>query len=233
MSEKYKFNNQMHCYPGTDVLINKLGITNNRELFDVERELVSYRLAELNENPIKGSFDLKHLQKIHYYLFQDIYAWAGKIRNYDISKNGTRFCHSDYIIPCANDIFNTLKSEQYFINYDYDTKLLKLVQLFADINLIHPFREGNGRTQRLYIESLAKIMGISLDLTYVARYEMTIASCEGIIGKYNHLLEIFNNHSHTISKNVQLAHIQKLLGNKEKKLITSLLENASQKTLKK
>ena len=64
-------------------------------------------------------------------------------------------------------MFNKLKQDKYFINYDNDTKLDKLVELFADINALHPFREGNGRSQRLFIESLAKINRIYLDLTNV------------------------------------------------------------------
>lgn len=232
MSDKYKDNDFIHCYPGTDVLINKLGIRKSKELFRVERELVSFRLAELNDKPIKGSFDLEHLKKIHAYLFQDVYEWAGKVRNYNISKPGTMFCISDYILPYAASIFSKLHDEHFYIDYDYDTKLLKLVTIFSDINALHPFREGNGRTQRVFIEWLAKIAGISLDLTSVTKVEMALASFDGMRGKYDHLFEIFKEHSHSISRSVQLANIQRLLADKDKKLIVGLLDKAPQKKIK-
>ena len=71
---------KIYCYPDSDVLINKLGIRDLDRLQMIERRLTMIRLAELIKHPIKGNFDLEHLQKIHYYIFQDIYEWAGKIR---------------------------------------------------------------------------------------------------------------------------------------------------------
>ena len=76
MDNKYKYTYKRtsnYCYKGTDVLINKLNITNDKDLFNAERELVSLRTYELNENPLKGSFDFKYLKNIHKYLFQDVY----------------------------------------------------------------------------------------------------------------------------------------------------------------
>ncbi len=62
----------------------------------------------------------------------------------------------------GDDVFNKLKKEKYFLDFDNETILNKLVELFADINALHPFREGNGRSQRVFIESLAKINGIGV-----------------------------------------------------------------------
>lgn len=67
-----------YCYPNSDVLKNKLNITNAEELFETEKELTIIRLQELQKNPIKGNFDFKHLKDIHEYIFQDLYDWAGK-----------------------------------------------------------------------------------------------------------------------------------------------------------
>ena len=232
MQNRYQSAPPVNCYPGTEVLINKLGIKNQKELSEIEKELVSYRLAEINEKPIKGSFDLEHLKKIHNYLFQDVYDWAGKIRNYNISKSGTLFCLREYILPYATSVFDDVKNEHFFIDYDYEKKILKLVQLFSDINALHPFCEGNGRTQRVFIEWISRIAGISLDLTSVTRAEMVSASYDGMQGKYEQLFEIFKNHSHSISKSVQLKQIQKLLADNDKKLIVSLLDEQPQKKLK-
>ncbi len=232
MEDSYKSPADRLCYPGTDTLKNKLGIKDEEDLFNAERELVSLRLAELNEKPIKGSFDLNHLRKIHAYLFQDVYAWAGQIRTYNITKEKTLFCLSEYIYPCAEDIFGALHNEKFYTEYDYETKLLKLARLFADINALHPFREGNGRTQRVFIESLARVAGVSLDLTRVSKKEMMIASLKGMLGKPEVLLEIFKANSHSIPRSVQLANIQRLLANKDKVLIMHLLKDAPQKELK-
>ena len=113
-------------------------------MFNAERELVSLRIYELNEKPLKGNFDFKYLRNIHKYLFQDVYRWAGDIRDCNIAKQDL-FCLAEYIESFANDIFNRLKTDKYYVNYDYETTLNKLVELFADINALHPFREGNGR----------------------------------------------------------------------------------------
>ena len=75
--------------------------------------------------------------------------------------------------------------------YNYEDKLNKLVQFFADINALHPFREGNGRTQRKFIEELAKINGINLNLTKVSEKDMIIASHDSINGHYEKLLNMF------------------------------------------
>lgn len=209
MDNKYKYTYEKtanYCYKGTDVLINKLNITNDKDLFDAERELVLLRTHELNENPLKGNFDFEHLKSIHKYLFQDVYRWAGDIRNCNIAKQDL-FCLTENIESFGNDIFKKLEEEKYFIDYDYETKIDKLIELFADINALHPFREGNGRTQRLFIENLSKINGIYLDLTNVSRTDMIIASHESINGNYEKLKNIFKNNSSYLTEEERLKYI--------------------------
>lgn len=82
---------KVYCYPNSDVLVNKLNIRNIDRLHEAERRITMFRLDDLLNNPIKENFDLKHLQSIHEYLFQDIYEWAGKIRIVDIAKSNM-FC---------------------------------------------------------------------------------------------------------------------------------------------
>ena len=209
MDSKYKYSYERtanYCYKDSDVLINKLNITNDEDLYNAERELVSYRTYELNEMPLKGNFDFKYLKDIHKYLFQDVYRWAGDIRNCNIAKQDL-FCLAEHIELFGNDVFDKLKQEKYYVNYDNDTKLDKLVELFTDINALHPFREGNGRSQRLFIESLAKINGIYLDLTNVSKMDMIIASHESINGNYKKLKEMFKNNSHILSDDERLEYI--------------------------
>ncbi len=223
MDNKYKYTYERtvdYCYKGTNVLINKLNITNDEELYNAEMELVSLRIYELNEKPLKGNFDFKYLKNIHKYLFQDVYKWAGEIRNCNIAKQDL-FCLAKHIESFGNEVFDKLKKENYFVGYDSEETLCKLVELFADINALHPFREGNGRSQRIFIESLAKINGINLDLTNVMKIEMIIASHESINGDYNKLKEIFKNNSHTVSEKEKLKYINIYCSNKLKQFLTN------------
>lgn len=209
MDNKYKYTYEKtadYCYKGTDILINKLNITNDEDLFNTERELLSLRTYELNEKPLKGNSDFKYLKDIHKYLFQDVYRCAGDIRNCNIAKQDL-FCLAEHIKSFGAGVFNKLEKEKYFIDYDNGTTLEKLVELFADINALHPFREGNGRIQRVFIESLAKVNGIYLDLTNVSKMDMVIASHESINGDYKKLKDMFKNNIHYLSEDEQLKYI--------------------------
>ena len=221
MDNKYKYTYEKtadYCYKDTNVLINKLNITNEEDLFNAERELVSLRTYELNEKPLKGNFDFKYLKDIHKYLFQDVYRWAGDIRNCNIAKQDL-FCLTEHIEAFGTDVFSQLQREKYFIDYDNETTIDKLVELFANINALHPFREGNGRSQRVFIESLAKINGIYLDLTNVSKMNMIIASHESINGNYEKLKEMFKENSHILSEEEKLKYINIYCSNELKKII--------------
>lgn len=210
MDNKYKYTYEKtanYCYKDSDVLINKLNITDEKDLYDAERGLVTLRTAQLNEEPIKGYFDFNHLKSIHKFLFQDVYRWAGDSRNCNIAKQDL-FCLCEYIDSFANDIFGRLKKEQYFIKYSYEVKLKKLVELFADINALHPFREGNGRSQREFIEELARINGIDLNLTTVSKEDMIIASHDSINGHYEKLFDIFKKNSVPLSEEERICFIK-------------------------
>lgn len=219
--DKYKYSYEKtadYCYKNTDVLINNLNITNNKDLYEAERELVMLRTSELADNPIKGSFDFNHLKHINKYLFQDVYRWAGNIRNCNIAKQDL-FCLSDYIDNYAKEIFDKLKREKYFIQYDNDTTLEKLVELFADINALHPFREGNGRSQREFIKCLARVNGIEIDLADVNKKDMIIASHDSINGKYEKLLNMFKNNSSFINLKKQKEYIEMYCSKEVKDII--------------
>lgn len=95
----------------------------------------------------------------------------------------------------------------------------KLVKLFADINALHPFREGNGRSQRVFIESLAKINGLNLDLTNVSKMDMIVASHESINGDYKKLSEMFKNNSRALSEEEKLEYIHIYCSNQLRSII--------------
>ena len=221
MDNKYKYTYERtsnYCYKGTDNLINKLNITNDKDLYNAERELVAFRVSAFNDNPLKGNFDFQYLKNIHKYLFQDVYEWAGEIRNCNIAKQDL-FCLTEHIESFGNDVFNKLKKEKYFINYDNEVTLDKLVELFADINALHPFREGNGRSQRVFIESLAKINGIYLDLTTISKMDMIIASHESINGNCKKLKDMFKKNSYNLNESERIEYINIYCSNELKKFI--------------
>lgn len=100
--------NDTYCYPGTDVLKNKLNIRDKNTLADAERSISLVRMIELDEHPVDGSYDLDHLKMIHKVLFGDIFDWAGQLRTVDISK-GTMFCKYEYIESNSEKLFDQLK----------------------------------------------------------------------------------------------------------------------------
>jgi len=152
-----------YCYPGTDVLRNKAEITNAQDLDAYEGELSTLRSIEILENPVAGQFDLAHLQCIHLALFQDVYDWAGKIRTVDISRGNCPFSNVRFIESAANDIFNKLARENWLKGLDADALSKRLAHYLSEINALHPFREGNGRVQRIFISQLSQSADYQLD----------------------------------------------------------------------
>lgn len=166
-----------YCYPGTNVLKNKLGIRDLDVLHDAERDYSSVRQAELIIKGVTGDFSMKHLCSIHKQLFQDIYSWAGKIRTVDISK-GTIFCLVQFIDSQFDDLYKKLKKENFLADItDKKEMSVRLAYYLGELNMIHPFREGNGRTQRIYIEQLCLNNGrFEIDFSGATKDEMITAS---------------------------------------------------------
>lgn len=154
---------ETYCYPGTDVLRNKAKITDANELDAYEGELSTLRSIEILENPLAGQFDLALLQRIHFALFQDIYDWAGKIRTVDISRGNSRFANVRFIESAANEIFDKLARENWLKGLDAGHLSKRLAHYLSEINALHPFREGNGRVQRIFISHLSQAAGYQLD----------------------------------------------------------------------
>lgn len=128
---------RIYCYPDSNVLKNRMGVRDSERLSQLEKRLTMLRLLELIDKPIKGKFDLKHLQAIHKYIFQDVYEWAG------------------------------------------------------EINALHPFREGNGRSQREFIRCLALYNGYVVNFANVCKEEMMKASEESFLCNYGAMEQLF------------------------------------------
>jgi len=193
MNKNYKYDyewDSRYCYPNSFVLKNKLGLRNAKQLRIAEREITSVRILEARVNPIPGRFDLKHLQDIHRYIFKDIYEWAGELRWVNISK-GNQFCLYPYIESNANELFNRLKKETYLTGTPENEIPFRLSFYLSEINVIHPFREGNGRVQRLFIQYLAENAGYQVDFSQVTSKEMIEASAEAFACHYDKMDALF------------------------------------------
>lgn len=172
-------------YTGSDpyidengVLINKKGIKDESELDKVERASSYMKALYLDQNPIKGKFDLKHLRAIHKKLFEDIYPFAGKIRDGYLQKGQQDFTMGYRIVPQAEKLFTQLKNEQFLKKTEPAKIAGRLAYYMGEINAIHPFREGNGRTQRIFIAQLAKEAGFELTFSKATQEEMINASIQ-------------------------------------------------------
>ena len=166
-----------YCYPRTYVLKNKLNITDENELKSAERSITSLRMAQLTQNPIEGKLDFNYLKNIHKFIFGDIYEWAGTIRTVNISK-GNSFCRCEFIEEQMESIMRKLEKENYLENLNIEMLAERLAYYIGEINAIHPFREGNGRTQRMFIEFLALKNGFLLDFATISNEEMLEASVQ-------------------------------------------------------
>lgn len=171
-----------YCYPPDyTVLKNRLNTRDADELDYFEREFVMQRIAE---GVPHGEFDLAHLKSIHRHLFQDIYQWAGDIRTVEISKDGHRFQFLRYIATGMADIHRRLVARDFLKDLDTASFAREAGAIIGDVNYVHPFREGNGRTQLLYLEQLAERAGHPLDLTRLDPKAWMTASREAHLANY-------------------------------------------------
>lgn len=179
------------CYEGTTCLINKMDIRDEAELAETESALTLANISLLEQEPIQGNFDFAHYKAIHKFLFEDLYDWAGEIRTANLSKKGTQFVPADEIERVGNAIFAHLAEENYFRQDDFDTFVEHITEFYCDTNLLHPFREGNGRTQRVFLTQLIRHAGYNIDFGGVDMDELMIATIHAANGVADFLKQIF------------------------------------------
>ena len=136
---------------------NKLNITDKSDFENAECEITGISISNVHYAP--PPYNLQYLQNIHFKLFSELYEWAGKIRTVDISKSQTRFCNISRITPEIEKIFFRLVEENNLSGLPKDKLIERLAYYYAEFNMIHPFREGNGRVQRIFFEHLALYNG--------------------------------------------------------------------------
>ena len=149
-------------------LENKLGITSDIELAREEERLTKLRALELYDTGLLSSFEVgtfAGLAKIHGYLFQDIYEFAGEPRTVNISKGSLRFASVMYLDSALRAIDKMPQS-----TFD------QIVEKYVEMNVAHPFREGNGRSARIWLDCMLKReLGVVVDWSQVDREDYLLA----------------------------------------------------------
>jgi len=165
MSNSYNYVDPDYTYtdPKTGILRNLADITDQDVLLFVESGAVTKRIQELYENPVKIK-GIESLFAIHRHLFQDIYSWAGKKRNVEISKDGKQFFPTTHFENAYQFIDTLISDYKKTPKHNKQQLAEKLAEILDNINYLHPFREGNGRTQREFLRLLALEKGLTLNL---------------------------------------------------------------------
>lgn len=177
----YEARNSIYCYEGTNTLVNKLDIKDSKLLEEYEKTTVALKLLSLEKQGISGNFDITHFSNIHRFLFDEIYLFAGLFRTENIAKDNFRFAEWEYIESELNKLLDNLKSENYLQNLDKQTLAERLAYYTAELNVLHPFREGNGRTTREFIRQLALKNNYYLNFNSVSSTELLNASIKSVI----------------------------------------------------
>ncbi|HWR28329.1 MAG TPA: Fic family protein [Negativicutes bacterium] len=192
MSELYAAGVDPYCYPGSSVLRNNFDIHDAQLLADVESLYSQQRLAELyTDHPVAGRFGLTHLSRIHRFIFQDVYPWAGKLRTVRIHKGQTTFAYPEHIQSEADRIFSALHREKLLQDLPLPVLIERLAWYVGEMNVLHPFREGNGRTLRAFLRELLLQQGLWLrfeELNSEEWLQASIAAYSGDLLKMQALL---------------------------------------------
>ena len=148
----------------TGILQNLLGISSQDELDTAEAEITSVEISTLmiEDKPSIADFNWELLCAIHKRLFGEIYEWAGKPRTVEITKGTTSFARVRYLNNSAEDVFQCLAADNYLKGLTFDDFIKQLAHYYADLNILHPFREGNGRVIRTFLAMLASSLGYEI-----------------------------------------------------------------------
>lgn len=176
----YEARNSIYCYENSNILINKLDIKDPVILSNYEKQIVAIKLLALHKKGITGNFDVNHFVSIHKFLFEDIYPFAGEFRAENIAKDNFSFAEFEYIEPEIHKLFDNLKKEAFLEGLDKSNLSKKLAYYWAELNVLHPFREGNGRTTREFLRQLALKNGYSLDYQNISANVLLEASKKSI-----------------------------------------------------
>lgn len=177
----YESKNSVYCYKGTNVLVNKMNIKDPIALKNYETSVIGLKLMALSKRGITGKFDVSHFVSIHKFLFEDIYPFAGLFRTENIAKDYFQFAEWEYIESELTRLLSELKSENFLANLTKEKFTERLAYYWAELNVLHPFREGNGRTTREFLRQLSLKNGYILNLHKILPQKLFNASIKSII----------------------------------------------------
>ena len=180
---------------GGDVLENKLGITDSEQLREAEEDAFSDAAVDiLDEDLSNTTLDFDFFKQLHGRLFEKVYSFAGQIRTVNITKQDSSipFCYADFIEQEANRIFRNLETKNYLKNETKEDFVNNIAELAMDLNALHPFREGNGRTIRFYLQLLANNAGYLIDYNEVNHEEIIEADKQAFLGNDKLIKEMYN-----------------------------------------
>ncbi|WLI77935.1 putative adenosine monophosphate-protein transferase Fic [Kosakonia sp. H02] len=191
MSDKFGDGRDPYLLPGLKVMRNVLGIHEKQRLEQAAYQLTALRAATLELGPLARG--LPHLCAIHHHLYQDVFDWAGQIREVDIYEGDTRFCHFEYIEKEGNALMQQLEDEEWLCGLEKAEFIARLAHYYCEINVLHPFRLGNGIAQRIFFEQLALHANFSLDWRDIDPEAWRAANQAGAMGDLEPLIAIFSN----------------------------------------
>ncbi len=180
-----------YSYPNSEVLRNRFNIVEQFGLDRIEQGLLELGLASLARTPEHPTFGLAHLQAIHRRLFGELYEWAGELRETDREARGTGVihCRPEFIGTAADDVFGALQAEDLLAGLDRDAFTAGLARHWGALAVLDPFRDGNIRSQAVFLDQLARHTGwrvkwSSLDPDWVKEARMgAAAGSPGLLGK--------------------------------------------------
>lgn len=187
-AEGYSIENDPYAMPN-GVLINKLSITSTRELDEIEQDISSLAIKLISQEAPPERFDFAHLRNLHKRIFEQVYPWAGELRTVDIGKGDTLFLRHQDLETEAQKLFDALEQTD-FKNLSVEAFSQTIGEFFIALNHIHPFREGNGRTQRLFVSQLARANGKQLSWESVGTESMRRACIEGATGDVRQMVRL-------------------------------------------
>ena len=179
------------CYPGTSVLINRLGLREQPLLDQAEELAVSVQSARIYESAGDDRFTFAYYRALHHALFTALYDWAGELRTINISKKGTAFCPAQELSDVGEALFARLVDADEFVGLGRGRFIRAVAEFYHDLNMLHPFREGNGRTQRLFFTLLIERAGYHIDFSAQDTDELMLATIYAAQGVMDHLIRYF------------------------------------------
>ena len=181
-----------NCYPGTTVLINKLDLRDQKLLDQAEEMAASVAFVHIYNRADKDKFTLEYYKSLHREMFGKLYDWAGELRTVNLTKKGTVFCPAKELQTVGTAIFARIAALNEFRNLPRKQFVEQITELYHDLNMLHPFREGNGRTERLFFTLLIERAGYRIDFSAHDPDELIVGTIYAAQGIMDHLKRYFD-----------------------------------------